>query len=1052
MVHSLTAFVVVGAIAAAPSFAAGPPKDLLPPAGKAAGWREATASCRDLLAKLDADKPLVRAHLPNIRRYAEMLRRTDGFHWKSVTAVEYLEHLLTDLLAGRAPGRRYAGKQLAFPYWSETMGRIEAIWLHVPPAYDGSRRHQLFLYYKCGGGIHLKNGKAHGGYRPTAEAANRTDTFHAWSSLSIQVKGRMGAERELAEATAALAREFAIDPDRVFLSGWSDGGFTAVWLGSRWPHLVAGIAPVCANWQYTNVGEAGLWNVPMLCVDGWGDGGYNASQFRRWHALRTAGADVAGLWGHHGHQYKPYEDAAELGRIMAWAKTKRRDPWPKRVRYATWNLTWRRAYWVSIERMVEPWLAARIEAGVKEGNRIEVRTDNVAAYALALSERLVDPARPIAVVTNGKPSYSGPFRKELAVEVVRAPAGRFAKSGEMPGGIAAQIERSVYQTQPDGGLRIPGRRWLCVRPTGGDAKTRKLLADWAPRYAKDDTAVTEADLAGSNLFVFGGPAVNRLAARIAGELPVRFGEGRFTLARRVYDKPTHCVKLLHPNPLNPRRYVILYAFNEAAAFRANGFFGTKSESSWTFRTGDCVVMGIPRSRAKWRVSLSDEPFVEDHYVFGADWRPGGDQPLARLSAPLSRDQVLRLRAEAAREATGADAGIIFEHTPGWSRWREGLGPGEVTAHDLATIDGLPEYVATADVSGKQLSDLLGRAAASTVFADRRHPRYAAGRGLAVADIEAARTYRVAMGSRGLPSYGAEPKEMPPLHFFRTPEEFVAGGNTSLPVRNLRTTDIEMSAALVRHVAKRGTIQPRRSGFDLTRYVMNPQANDFGALDWLHLGADFPCTDPRNDRPLPYRWKLHLGLRRKADPLLAPPRADAEQFVEMDPAGGKALTARLDRTGWKLPVTAQVTMSSCCMAIVSDARWVKIDAKLSNAGRDDLTGLAALSPTAMQRVHGAIWPAPAKRGQDPRRFAGFRRTIGPRGKPPVHQAAAVLVLDDPAAGTKKLIAPGAGYNFGLVGLHRPLDLPAGGTATVRLWLLETTKADLDLETVLDAMGG
>ena len=58
---------------------------------------------------------------------------------------------------------------MAFPYWSDTMRRIEAIWTHVPPDYDPTKGYQVFMYYKCGGGIHNKNGKAAGGYRPTVE-------------------------------------------------------------------------------------------------------------------------------------------------------------------------------------------------------------------------------------------------------------------------------------------------------------------------------------------------------------------------------------------------------------------------------------------------------------------------------------------------------------------------------------------------------------------------------------------------------------------------------------------------------------------------------------------------------------------------------------------------------------------------------------------------------------------------------------------------------------------------------------------------------------------
>jgi len=1033
--------VLCAVLLAASAPAADPPAGLLPVADKPPDWVRATARCRELLSKLDPDSGLARKYLPNVRRCADMLRRTDAFHWKSLTAVEFLENMLLDLQAGRHPHRRYAGKELGFPYWSETMGRIEAIWVHVPPEYDPNGSYPLWICYKCGGGIHFKDGKAHGGYRPTAEAANRTGVFWAWSSLSIQVKGRMGAERELAEAPAALAKEFAVDPGRVFLTGWSDGGFTAVWLASRWPGLVAGIAPVCANWQYANVNEIGLLNVPILCVDGWGDGGYNTSQFRRWHALHTMGYDVAGLWGHHGHSYQPYEDPAELARILAWAKDRQRDPWPRRVRYATWGLTWHRAHWVSIERMVEPWLAGRIDAEVKADNRIEVRADNVAAYTLTLSEKLVDPTRNVTVVTNGKPSYAGPFRGEVRVEAVKPPAGRFVKSAAMPGDITAQVERSIYQTDPGGGLSIPGRRWLWVRPTGGDERTRKLLAGWAPPQAKDDTAMTDRDAAEANLFVFGGPDVNRFTARIAGDLPVTFAPGRFTIGRRVYDQPTNCLKLLHPNPLDPRRYVIVYAFNDAAAFAANGFFGTRQESSWKFRTGDCVVMGVRRPGRTWGVAVSGDGFGEDHYVFGADWRPFDGEPLARLAAPLSYPQLLRLRADAAREATGADAGIVFAYAPSWIRWRSGLPAGPVTAHDLATLDALPEYVATADVRGANLVELAARAAASTVLADRRDSSYVAGQSLAAADIDPNRTYRVAMGYHGLPGYGAEPKKMPPLHFFRTPEEFLAGGNTSLPFRNLRTRGVEMSAAVISYVRKRGRLAPRPACLDLAQYVMDPQANHYPAYDWLHLrvgAGPLPCT-------------LNLALRETEQQDAGALRKAVRTFAEIDPNAAGPQAFDFGPIGGKLPMTAVATVRRVegAGAGRAPARCTLVHLRLTNRSETGLTGLAILSPPAMRPVEGGTWPDKSLYKPLTTWYVGYRDTAGPRDKP-TRQAAALLLFDRAGQKLDRLVVAQAGYNFGLVGIHYPLSIPAGGSITVPLLRIEATEPNADLPAAMEAI--
>ncbi|MHC4715472.1 MAG: hypothetical protein ACYS5V_00740, partial [Planctomycetota bacterium] len=657
--------VLIGLAAGAGAAEKERPWSTLDGTGKSPAWNKRVAKVKELLGKVDRDDPLVARYAPNIKRHVEMIQREKSFDWKRGTAVEFLENMLTDLLAGKQPHRRYAGKGVAVAYWSELMGRIEAIWVHVPPGYDPGGEYQLVMCYKCGGGIHYKDGKAAGGYRPTVKVANQTDTFFAWSSLSTQVKGRMGAVDELREAMPAICSEFAVSPDRVFLTGWSDGGFTAIWLASYHPHLVAGILPNCANWQYSNVSQVGLYSVPFLVVDGWFDGGFVQRNMSRWHVLRSMGYPVRGIMGQHGHAYKPYEDVAELKRILAWAKARRRNLWPRRVRYATWNLTRHRAYWVSIERMVEPALAAQIDVRAGDGNRIEVDAHNVGAFRLSLSDKLIDPAKPVTVITNGRASYSGPAKAKLTVHVTPPPEAQFVKTPATPGGIGARVVRSYYGLKRKGGFRMRGRRWLSVRGTGGDEATRKLLAGWAPKGAKADTDVTAADMARYDLYLYGGPDVNRLTARMAGKLPVNFGKGRFAVGAKVYDRPANCVKLIHPNPLSPGRFVIVYAFNDAKAFAAAKFRVTDArgrrsklagESAWRFRDGDCQVFGLPAEPRKWGVGLARPAERVDSYIFDATWRATRRPAVGELKAPLDYTQLLRLRADAAREAADADVG------------------------------------------------------------------------------------------------------------------------------------------------------------------------------------------------------------------------------------------------------------------------------------------------------------------------------------------------------------------------------------------------------------
>jgi hypothetical protein len=509
--------------------AATSPLDDLKPDGRDPAWVKATANCRELLARVELDDPKVKPYTAKIAADCGMLRRhKGGFNWRTVTAVQFLENLLADLAEGKTPNVRYRGKGVAVAYWSDLMQRIEAIWVHVPPTYDPAKSYQLFLCHKSGGGIHFRDGKATGGYRPTAKAANQTDTFFAWSSLYYGVKGRMCAVDEVREAVPAICRAFSVDPDRLFTTGYSDGGFTNLWLGGYYPHLFAGIAPGVANWQYSNVSQVGLLNLPVLAVDGWYDGGYNRGNFVRFHTLDTMGGDAASLWSQQGHTYAHFEKPATFHKILAWAKTKRRNPWPKRVRYATWDVTWHRAYWFTIQRFGEPYVPAQIDAEIKDGNHIEVKAWNVAAYRMDLSDELIDMSKPVTVLTNGRESYRGAARPELEIKLQPRPKSKYVKDAETPGGIGCQTVRSWYGAKRQrGGYRIPGRAWLWVRPTGGDAKTKELLKDWAPKWAKDDTAVTAEDMAARSLYLYGGPDVNKLTAKIAAELPVTFGKGWF---------------------------------------------------------------------------------------------------------------------------------------------------------------------------------------------------------------------------------------------------------------------------------------------------------------------------------------------------------------------------------------------------------------------------------------------------------------------------------------------------------------------------------------------
>ena len=1040
---------------------------------KSAAWKQATARCRTLLGQLRPDTPLAAKHLPRIKDHVQLLLKADGFDWKTATAVEFLENLVEDAAAGREPHLRYAGKGLGFAYWSPTMRRIEATWVHVPASYDVAKEHQLFMYYKCGGSIHYKDGKAAGGYRPTAEMANQTqtDTFHAWSSLDIQIKGRMGGHIELEEFPAALARDFSVSPDRVFVTGYSDGGFTANFLAAHWPHLVAGVAPDCGNWQYANTENVGLLNLPHLAVDGWGDGGYNNLNFIRWLTMRNMGADASGVWGHHGHTYAPYEDAEEFQYIMDWARQHRRNLWPKRVQYATWSLTWPRAYWVAIDRFANYALAAQVDVEVKDGNRIEVAADNVAALRLALSDKLLDMAKPVSVIVNGKQAYAGPAAggtgfqpvqaaapgtgwkpvpttdgaagSELLVELGPPPPGKYVKSAAMPDEITAVTINCSYNSK--GFLALPGKRWLAVRPTNLDEKSAKLLEKWGGA-GKSDADVTDQDIAQFNLLLYGGPRVNRLTARIAGELPVKFEPGRFSIGKRVFDQPDQAVAFLHPNPLNPKKYVIVYAFNDAEAFAKAGFHGMTGESVWKFRSGDCVVNGLRPASRPWTISTWSGD--ELHLMFDGAWRADDSPPLGELTAPFDYHQILRLKAEAIRQAAGTEVGVIWSYSPGWNRWGADWDAGSVTLHDLATVDMLPEHIMTADVLGSQLRG----AQFSSLWASRDEPGFEAKTCLAVGDIQPDKRYKVAMGAFGLPAYGVDTNKMPKLHKFATQEDFLSQPTTSIPMMNLRQLPTQVLEATGQYIRKHGKLAPRPVSNSLVEYLVNTPANDFGACDWLHYQLVGAGARPETLR-------LNIGLRRVDEPATAPRRDNAKAMYEVGATSDRAragnaayLPFEYTRLDKKLPVRVEVTReefsvvprgSTLGLTPVgaatqatggSVAECSLLILKLTNSGDKDIAGMAILSRAYVGSFFQCTYPDET---YGDKTWLGFRRVHGKdRAKPDAEDAGLLVNLaKTPRA---DIAVPGAGYNYGLIGLKYDFAIPAGQTRLVPLLLISTDR--------------
>ena len=122
---------------------------------------------------------------------------------------------------------------------------------------------------------------------------------------------------------------------------------------------------------------------------------------------------------------------------------------------------------------------------------------------------------------------------------------------------------------------------ICVDADTGKIRLNEKVGKWAAAEfahatdhwrrqfrgdarVKDDADITDADIAAHNLVLWGDPASNKVLQKIVEQLPIKWGAQEIRLGARTFSGEHHMPVLIYPNPLNPRRYVVL---NSGFTFR-----------------------------------------------------------------------------------------------------------------------------------------------------------------------------------------------------------------------------------------------------------------------------------------------------------------------------------------------------------------------------------------------------------------------------------------------------------------------------------------------------
>src|SRR4029077_8122442 len=132
---------------------------------------------------------------------------------------------------------------------------------------------------------------------------------------------------------------------------------------------------------------------------------------------------------------------------------------------------------------------------------------------------------------------------------------------------------------------------LAVHAFGGDSS--QVVAD------RDAVA---ALIGRGPVFLLGGPDENEWTRGLASPLPVRFEANGFRWQGTLYDQPLDAIHLSWPNPLAPKRFLLLSAANTRAALGQRADLVLSEDDYRIVRDGQVVRSGrfAQAPGAPWR--------------------------------------------------------------------------------------------------------------------------------------------------------------------------------------------------------------------------------------------------------------------------------------------------------------------------------------------------------------------------------------------------------------------------------------------------------------------
>lgn len=505
----------------------------------------------------EAEALLTREGLPEIARLKieEMLPELNKEDYSINPAFFYssgygVYALMRDYRRGKSITR--LGNELL--YVSALDGRSEHCYYLLPEGYTPEKKYPLFLtisvlYYT----VNCLS------FAPFQEEGV---IFADITPKGITLGNHIG-EAALLEQIEQLKRQFSVDEERIYLTGYSNGACAAWHLAQMYPHLFAGIIPLAGmqnsrflgNLLHVNVitafsHEDQMPRIYNRCIQRW---------YRRLPGLIEAEAP--------NYYHMDFQTLLAKRDTLSYMLKKRRDPFPSTIYYKTRDHRHLQAYWIKLDGIRFGKKEATIRAAITDYG-LEIRCRNADGLTAELPPGLRDKESVLLRINRQEIRLfpAGSSRVHLS----RTPSGwqpddrQPAPQGKKGIGLLDVYYAPLTVVAGDPAL-------LCIAKSFSRPVCNGYTPDLAVAYPVVLLEEWQGMREGGGYIVLDD--IHSRSERLAAyrrSWPILCTERGFGYGKVFYEGP-YCVLQRIDHPLQPEQSVVWICSNDWAAFRNNLF-------------------------------------------------------------------------------------------------------------------------------------------------------------------------------------------------------------------------------------------------------------------------------------------------------------------------------------------------------------------------------------------------------------------------------------------------------------------------------------------------